>query len=88
MKERKFGETTLIGESWFEKITKDMEANGFEYQGVESLTTIKMGDDNKFKEISEQTIEDIKNKYSKFGEVEIVRDPSHENSVLVFLKTK
>ncbi len=88
MSEKKFGETPIFGESWFERISSEMKAKGFEYQGIENLAITKLDEDGKFKEFPEQTLEKIKEKYEKLGTVEIVRDPENKNSIFIFLKSK
>jgi vacuolar-type H+-ATPase subunit F/Vma7 len=90
MSEKKFGDTPLFEQkSWLDLIKEEMFAKGFKYAGIESLTTIKKGDDNIFREIPEQTMESIIARHKDLGEeVELVRDLRDSNSVLVFIKTK
>jgi hypothetical protein len=91
MAEKKFGETPLFGQNLFEAIVEEKKKEGFEYAGVESLTAIKMGDDNIFSEVPTQTLEQVEAKYKKLEdgrEVKLLTDPRDTSSVWVFLKTK
>ena len=92
MPEKKFGETPLYGtRTLFEAIKSEKEKEGFEHAGNESLTGFVKQKDGSFKEVVVQTQKNIEKKYKKITkvkEVELMTDPSNNNIVWVFIKTK
>ena len=92
MPEKKFGETPLYGmRTLFEAIKSEKEKEGFEFAGNESLTGFVKQKDGSFKEVVVQTQKNIEKKYKKITKVkavELMTDPSNNNIVWVFIKTK
>lgn len=77
----------------FTAVEARMKARGFEYAGMESLTTTRFGAGAKFEVASLQTKEELIRKYSGGGKfaVELIDDPNvtqGQKAVWVFLKER